>query len=190
MVDKDNHQPPVESKATHDKLPRILLGKLDQDKVAEIINSPEYLEWAGSDLGTADVLTQDDGTPQVYYHGGSSNIDEFNRDTPRHTGHQQVGIYFSPDVKIARYYADQLVSNLIEEGAVLDASVYAVFLKSAAPLIIQPGDAFTGASINEVPKGYDSVINPQSQEVVVFDPAQIFIVKSTKLDLSHIPQPV
>lgn len=167
MVDSDT-QKPQDGKKFSDVMQ---LAELDMREVAA---RPEFIAWAGED-GLAGGVITDGEAPAVFYHGGASGVEEFNRDNPKNTGEQQHGFYFSPRLHDARFYADKLKAEQIEVGEDPNSSVYAVCLKMKNPYVVGEGDSISSASINEIPEGYDGIVNPRSQEVVVFDPTQVFI---------------
>lgn len=162
------------------------VGALSEHEIATMTESEAFREWAGEDWRGAGGVLSDGETLTIYYHGGNPDIPVFNRDNPRRTGAHEQGIYFSPRVDDARFYADNLAAEKLEEGLEPEASIYAVALKMHRPLITETTDMFSSASMAEVPrdaegKQYDGVINPKSQEVVVFDPSQVYIIK----EMSH-----
>ena len=160
--------------------PTIDIQALSQLDTKEVVNTPEFQAWAGTDWqASGEVVAGTDG-PALFFHGGMSGVGSFSRDEPRNTGDHQHGFYFSPRLHDARFYADKLKAEQIEEGQSPDASVYGVMLKMKNPYVITEGDSLSSASINAIPEGYDGVVNPKSQEVVVFDPAQIFIAAEAK----------
>ena len=55
---------------------------------SSLVDSPDFEDWAGDGL-----VTSPDGAPMIFYHGGSSGVTNFNRETPRNTGEQQHGFY-------------------------------------------------------------------------------------------------
>jgi hypothetical protein len=148
---------------------------LSQLDAKEVANTPGFQEWAGESWQKDGEVVMDGEAPAVFYHGGVSGVEAFSRDNPRNTGAHQHGIYFSPRLHDARFYADKLRAEQIEEGQTPNSSVYAVMLKMKNPYEITQGDSLSSGSINEVPKGHDGIVNPTSQEVVVFNPSQIFI---------------
>lgn len=160
--------------------PRNLTGLLEAGERDEVMASDDFMVWAGTELESGEVITDEEGKPAVFYHGGADGIEEFSRQNPLHTGEGQEGLYFTPRIQTANYYASTLAATQSERGEAGGASVYAVFLKIKNPMVVQQGDTFTGASIDVLPEGHDGVVNPQSQEVVVFDPSQVFVAKRTE----------
>lgn len=150
--------------------PTLTLDELRTLDGSSLHDSPDFQAWAGDG-----VITSSDGQPMIFYHGGSRGIKEFNRDNPRNTGNEQHGIYFSDRIDDARFYADNLKTAQIEEGGDAETSVYAVALKMNNPYVIDKGDEVNSHSLDQIPEGYDGIINQKSQEVVVFDPSQIYI---------------
>lgn len=152
------------------------LEELKAIEGSEIVDTAAFKEWAGENWATEGAVVSADDKPLIFYHGGSSGVEGFNRDTPRNTGEQQHGIYFSDRVNDARFYADKLKAEQLEIGDTPEASVYAVSLKMSNPYIIGENDPVNSTSLNEIPEGHDGIVNQKSQEVVVFDPSQVLIV--------------
>ena len=151
------------------------VAELSDEELTAIVESEAYKAWVGEN--GADVVARQDGVPLIFYHGGHSGVTEFNRDNPRHTGQGQHGIYFSERLNPARFFADTLRAEQHEQSDSGQSSVYAVILKMQNPLAVEVGSGIESGSIDAVPQGYDGLVNPRKHEVVVFDPAQIFIAK-------------
>jgi len=145
--------------------------------------TPEFKGFFGQS-----VLTEEDGSPKVVYHGTADSIDSFDFDHPNRndTGWLGTGVYLTDDPTLAKIYADQK-ANKKASGRLPDDGVGANILPMYARLenpymatldekqqIRQGGRAAAdGFRDKLIAEGYDGVIMPLgpegANEIVVFD---------------------
>jgi len=136
-------------------------------------------------------------TDTVYYHGTDADFTEF-KAMRNELGFLNKAFYFSPDPNMANAFAKKLLAPT--EGG---ARVIPVYLKFKKPLVLKYGPEFIRkikeifgktepkwlAKAKSFPSwasllldrdikalkaaGYDSILRPQNNEVMVFDPSQI-----------------
>ena len=131
-------------------------------------------------------LVNQDGTPQIVYHGTADNIAKFNLNHPnrKDTGWLGTGVYLTDNENLAKYYADvkamkKRQGRLPNDG--VGSNILPLYVRLENPYTatldekqqIRTGgrgaaDAFRDKLIAE---GYDGVIMPvlDGQEIVVFD---------------------
>lgn len=174
MIDNDSPNP------TMPEHPKVDIQRLSQLDSKEIANEPRFQAWAGENWQSdGELLTGPDGAPMMFYHGGLPNISEFSTEQTPNTSPDQTGMYFTPRIDEARFYADKLKIDQSERGLPQESSIYAVMLKMKNPYMREKGDEVMSTTIKVAPEGYDGVVNPQLREVVVFNPDQIFIAAET-----------
>ncbi len=174
MVDSDNPTPAPEGHPVMD------IQALSQLDAKEVANRLDFQAWAGDNWReTGEIVTEDDD-PVLFYHGGISGISEFSTEQTPNTAPDQQGIYFTNRLQDANFYAGKLKIDQIDRGLPKSASVYAVMLKMKNPYVTTNGDGVSSETIKAAPEGYDGIINTKSQEVVVFDPSQVFIAGEAK----------
>lgn len=159
---------------------------LSQLDAKEVANTPEFQEWAGEGWQEAGEVVTDGEGPVLFYHGGLPDIETFSTEQTPNTSSEQRGIYFSPRLDQARFFASRLLIDSADRGLPEKASVYAVFLKMKNPYVVaEKGDALSSQKAVVAPEGHDGIVNPKGEEVVVFDPSQIFIAAEAKAPRSH-----
>lgn len=169
MIDSDNPAP------TPEEVPKLDIQALSQLDPKEVANTSRFQEWAGEGWQTAGEVVMNAEVPVLFYHGGHPGVTKFFTEQTPNTSPEQRGIYVTPRLNDARFYADKLKIDQQDRGLPQGSSVYAVMLKMRNPYFTEKGDGVSSASITAAPEGYDGIVNVTSQEVVVFDPAQIFI---------------
>lgn len=130
------------------------------------------------------VFRDQEGKPQVLYHGTPDDVSAFDLDHPnrKDSGWLGTGVYLTDNPDLAGMYADQKARALGPRGqnvmplyARLENPYYATPEEKAQIRAggRQAADAFTQRLREE---GYDGVIMqlaPDAQEIVVFDPAAV-----------------
>jgi len=154
----------------------------------EILGSPEFKAWAGESWQEGGEVVTDGEVPAIFYHGGNAGVSQFSAADGPNTSAEQTGIYFTPRIQDARFYAGKLQIDQSDRGLPQDSSVYAVMLKVKQPYETAKGDEIASQTALTAPEGFDGIVNPRSQEVVVFNPDQVFIVGEVKMP-SHTAQP-
>jgi len=140
-------------------------------------STPEFREWFGKS-----VLVDDNGNPQMLFHGTGDNIDRFDLNNPnrKDTGYLGTGVYLTDEPFIANTYANlkqrnKTGANVLPLYARLENPFYATMedktrMRNGGR---KAADAFT-AELKA--KGHDGVIleaRGGGREIVVFDPAAV-----------------
>ena len=161
-------------------------GFVNQATNEVIPASKPFQDWFG-----ASTLVDEEGAPNVIYHGTADNISEFDLDNPNRldSGWLGTGIYMTDSPILAKIYAEKKAQKK-RTGQVPDDGVREQIMPLYARLEnpyyatldekyqVRAGgraaaDAFTKDLTD---KGYDGVIMPldaDSNEIVVFDPSAV-----------------
>lgn len=151
-------------------------GAATFDQAPADINSPEFKAWFG-DSKVVDAS----GNPLVVYHGTNAEFDVFDIGRAGQTdpGLVGVGIYLSPDQRLAEGYGDNVIgayASVTNPYVITDGT-----LPDGRSLLDAHGGALTEASAGSLndeirSSGHDGVIfmmDGEISQVVAFDPTQI-----------------
>jgi hypothetical protein len=166
----------AENNISVETLPFAKTSNINSSEFTKTFEDPKFKDWFKDS-----AFKKEEGTPILFFTGGASNIQVFNRDNPQNTGENQYGYYFSPDIRQARFYAQKYASNQAEEGQESKGSIYTVCLKSEQPLIVDKNSPINPTSLDQWPDSCDSLISQKNGasilEVTVKNPDQIWILK-------------
>lgn len=126
-------------------------SNIQNERLAKTIRSKAFKDWFGDSK-----VVDENGEPQIYYHGTDQNIEAFRK------GSNEPGIFFTDEPMIADEYAASAYAHSNVDPS--NPANYPVFLKSKSPLMVDgkgEGWNFEGnfqKLKTAKSQGYDSVI--------------------------------
>lgn len=156
--------------------------QLDSE-LKNFIQTEKFKKWFGDwekDPQNASKIIDQDGKPLIVYIGAPANIKQFFSEKRVRTGDDEIGYYSTKNYKNAKFYAQTIQDPTTDEKS--PSSIYYVFLNVRRPLVADTQNKFRSQRITQPPKNFDGIINDHANEIVVFDPKQIFILKEERIN--------
>ncbi len=139
--------------------------------IAELHNLVKTYDKEFSPKVVSPLLLNEDGTPKVFYHGGTADFTVFDKDMIGSASGVLYGegFYFTPDREVAEEYAE------VSSGY-YSTKLYECYLSIKKPYFLKERDYYSYDTEKVKEQGYDGALVINGREIldaVVFEPEQI-----------------
>jgi hypothetical protein len=158
----------------------------------KLVRSKSFINWFGdwiNDPSNASKIVDENGEPQICYHGTNSDFDNFSEEAER-KGYSRNGFFFTPNFIQAESYTFRGFSNLENikngNGYELNANIIPVFLRLKKPLIVDAKkNSFRDIGAEKYTYSKDFETNPKDLKVQFIDWDGLWYVRDSKLGGTH-----